>query len=75
MVGSDAGYAIAQQGAKSKDARQRSLAALALGDIGRSDAQPTLAQLLTDRESPDVRLCAAKALLQLQPPTANASNQ
>ena len=75
MVGSDAGYAIAQEGTRSKDPRQRALAALALGAIGRTDAQGMLGQLLDDGESAYVRVCAAKAVLQLQPAgTANARN-
>jgi HEAT repeat protein len=55
---------VALIGAKSIDPRQRLLAALAFGDIGRTDAQPVLAGLLTDSET-DVRLAAAGALLQI----------
>lgn len=66
VLGSDAGYAIAAQGAKSKDPRQRWLAALAFGSMGRNDAQAYLSDLLKDSESPEVRLCAAQAILQLQ---------
>ena len=40
------------------------LAALALGDIGRNDAQGTLAQLLKDQNQ-DVRIAAATAILEL----------
>lgn len=65
MLGSDEGYTIAIQGASSKDVRERHLAALALGAIGRSDAQPALARLLADPE-PSVRLAAAVAVLQLK---------
>ncbi|HEY7119906.1 MAG TPA: HEAT repeat domain-containing protein [Tepidisphaeraceae bacterium] len=73
MLGSDAGYAIAADLARSRDANQRMLAALALGAIGRPDAQPLLADLLKDRDSADIRLCAAQAILQLKPPTAPAT--
>jgi len=65
MIGSDAGYAIAQKGAKSVDPRQKVLAALAFGQIGRADAQPILAPMLKDPNAP-VRLAAATALLQLK---------
>jgi HEAT repeat protein len=65
MIGSDEGYGVAVKGAKSNDPRQRHLAALALGEIGRSDAQPILANLLDDKE-PAVRLAAATAVLQLK---------
>lgn len=64
LVGSDSGYAIAAKGAASSDPRQRMLAAMAFGAIGRSDAQPTLANLLKDPDA-DVRVAAATALLQL----------
>jgi HEAT repeat protein len=65
MLGSDEGYGVAMQGASSVDPRQRSLAALAFGAIGRSDAQPILGPMLKDSD-PDVRLSAATALLQLK---------
>jgi len=64
-LGSDEGYAIAMKGAESSDSIQRSLAALALGAIGRSDAQPELGKLLDD-STPAVRLSAATALLELR---------
>lgn len=64
MLSSDAGYTIAIEGAKAPDARRRWLAALALGDIRRTDAQSALAPLLKDSD-PTVKLCAAKAILQL----------
>lgn len=64
-LGSDDGYGVALQGAKSVDPRQRFLAALAFGAIGRTDAQPMLAKLLNDANS-EVRLAAAEALLQLK---------
>jgi len=78
-IGSDAGYGVALRLAGAEDARQRGMAALALGDIGRLDAQPVLARLLREDPSADVRLHAAAALLQLYhqaapydpPPTAN----
>lgn len=64
MLGSDAGYKIAQDAAASKDPQQRFLAALALGAIGRADAQDELRKLLAAPE-PNVRLAAATAILQL----------
>ncbi len=67
LLGSDAGYAVAQNGARSKDPRQRLLAALAFGAIGRSDAQEILAGLLKDAE-PAVRVAAATAVLELNAP-------
>jgi HEAT repeat protein len=69
MLGSDEGYKIAQDGARSKDPNQRFLAALALGAISRADAQDDLRKLLDDVE-PNVRLAAASALLQLANPQA-----
>jgi HEAT repeat protein len=74
-LGSDAGYKVALDGAASRDVRQRTLAVLALGDIGRADAQQTLANLLKDRDSDDLRLSAAKALLQLKSPTSTARTE
>jgi HEAT repeat protein len=78
-IGMDAGYGVALKGAKSPDARQRFLGAMAFGAIGRSDAQPALAPLLNDTDA-QVRLGAATAMLQLKPPTpgpitAGAGNQ
>ena len=64
MLGSDEGYVVAQNACKATDARQRYLAALALGAIARPDAQDDLAPLLKDPE-PDVRVAAATAILQL----------
>ena len=66
VLGSDAGYGIATEAARSRDVNQRHRAALALGDIGRTDAQPILADLLKDRESADVRLAAARSVLRLK---------
>jgi HEAT repeat protein len=65
MLGSDEGYGVAMKGVKSADPRQRHLAALAFGAIGRTDAQPYLEPLLKDSD-PDVRLASATALLQLK---------
>ena len=65
MIGSDEGYGVALKGASSTDPRQRLLAALAFGAIGRSDAQETLANLLKD-DNTDVRVAAATAILQLK---------
>jgi hypothetical protein len=60
----DLGYDIAKKGAGSSEPKLRVLAALALGAIGRTDAQPTLAALLKDAD-PDVRVAAATAILQV----------
>lgn len=65
LVGKDDGYGVVVRGARSRDARQRHLAALAFGAIKRRDAQSTLRELLRDLE-PDVRLAAATAILQLK---------
>jgi HEAT repeat protein len=65
MLGSDEGWTIAIKGAHSADARQRIMAAMALGAIGRSDLQPRLAELMKD-DSAQVRLAAATAILQLR---------
>ena len=65
MIGSDAGMGVALKAVDSRDARQRGMAALALGDIGRTDAQPALERLLKDKD-PAVRLAAATAVLQLR---------
>lgn len=67
MIGSDEGMTVALRKVDAKDPRQRGMAALALGEIGRSDAQPALAKLLKDSE-PSVRLSAATAILQLKAP-------
>ena len=65
MLGSDAGYGVALKGFKSKDPRQRMLAGLAFGTIGRTDAQDELAQLLRDSDH-DVRIAAATSLLMMR---------
>lgn len=65
MIGSDEGYALAVEGARSNDARERALAALALGAIARPDAQDHLAGLLKDKD-PATRVAAATAILQLR---------
>lgn len=66
MLGNDLGMGVALQAADSRDARQRGMAALAMGAIGRTDAQPELGKLLRDKD-PNVRLAAAQAILQLKP--------
>jgi len=66
-LGSAAGYSVAAINLKSKDPRILVMAALALGAIGRSDAQPLLAPLLGDSQQ-SVRLAAAAAILELKPP-------
>jgi HEAT repeat protein len=65
MLGSDDGYGVALKGARSADPRQRMLAALAFGAIGRSDSQSSLSVLLRDVNQ-DVRIAAATAILQLK---------
>jgi HEAT repeat protein len=69
MLGSDEGYKIALDAARSGDPNQRFLAALAFGAVGRSDAQDELRRLLGDPE-PNVQLAAATAVLQLNNPAA-----
>jgi len=65
QLGSDEGYGVATLAAGSKDPRIRSLAALALGAIGRADSQPLLQKLLNDVDA-NVRLAAATGILQLK---------
>jgi HEAT repeat protein len=65
MLGSDEAFVLAMDGTRSTESRQRYLASLALGAIGRSDAQDALVPLLKDAD-PDVRVAAAAAILQLQ---------
>jgi HEAT repeat protein len=65
MLGSDEGYAIAAKAAGSSDARQRFMAATALGAIGRPDSQPILRRLLAD-DYESVRIAAAQAILELK---------
>ena len=64
QLGSDDGYGVALKGAKSGEGRQRFLAALAFGAIGRSDAQPTLRKLMNDRDR-RVKVAAATGLLEI----------
>jgi HEAT repeat protein len=64
-LGSDEGYGVAMAGANSADPRQRAMAAMAFGAIGRRDAQPMLAVLLRDTDL-NVRVAAATAILQLK---------
>ena len=68
MIGSDAGYGVALNNIRTPDPRKKALAALAFGQIGRSDAQPILAPLLKDQEQ-YVRVAAATAILQLKQST------
>lgn len=65
MLGNDLGMGVALKAVESKEPRQRALAALALGAIGRTDAQDELARLLRDSDA-SVRLSAAQAILQLK---------
>ena len=67
ILGSDEGYGIVLQGAKSADPTDRLLATLAFGAIGRSDSQDLLRELLKDSES-SIRIAAATSILQLKPP-------
>lgn len=71
MLGSDAGYTIAMNATRDTDPRRRVMAAMALGAIGRSDAQPALTRLLGDQD-PNVKLASATAILQLKPPGARS---
>jgi HEAT repeat protein len=64
---SDEGYTIAMNATKSPDPRLKALSALALGAIGRSDAQSAIGPLLQDAD-PNVRLAAATGILELKPP-------
>jgi HEAT repeat protein len=64
-LGSDAGYGVALEGARSRDPMLRYMAAIAFGAIGRSDSQEVLATLLHDKEAEDIRLAAAYSLLQI----------
>lgn len=64
MLGSDLGYRVAEKAVDSKDPRQRALAALAFGTMGRTDAQPYLAQLLKDNDL-QVRVSAAAGMMEL----------
>jgi len=75
ILGSDAGFGVAQRAAKSVDQRERVLSALALGDIGRGDAQATLDVLLSDPDA-SVRLAAASAVgrLALVPQTVTPAS-
>lgn len=66
MLGADDGYGVASKYAKSIDPRQRGMAALAFGAIGRSDSQLRLKALMEDKEL-DVQLAAATAMLKLKP--------
>ena len=65
QLGLDEGYGVAMKATLSDDPRQRQLAALALGAIGRMDSQQALGKLLLDTNE-DVRLAASSALLQLR---------
>lgn len=65
MIGRDEGYGVAMKYMDSGEARQRQLAAMAFGAIGRTDAQEMLAKLLIDKDE-DVRIAAASSLLQLR---------
>jgi len=65
LLGSDEGYPLAMKYIHSSDARQRSMAASALGAIGQPQARDALTPLLSDSD-PHVRLAAARAILELK---------
>jgi HEAT repeat protein len=65
MLGWDDGYGWALKGAVSSDPQLRTLAALAIGAIGRSDSQDILKGLLADKDA-GVQIAAATAILQLK---------
>lgn len=67
----DLGYNIAMAGLKSSDPRQRLLGALALGAIGRTDAQDALRAVLKDADA-DARIAAATAILEIGKNPQNA---
>jgi HEAT repeat protein len=64
-LGDDAGYGVALRAVETGTPLQQGMAAAALGDVGRSDAQPILANLLRDSTNDNVRLAAAAAVLEL----------
>jgi HEAT repeat protein len=65
MLGSDEGLRIALDGTSASNTRQRYLAALALGAIGKPEGQEALARLLRDSD-PDIRVAAATGILQIK---------
>ncbi len=65
MLGSDEAYDKALAATTSTDTRQRSLAALALGAIGKRQSAESLGVMLKDID-PDVRVAASLAILQLR---------
>jgi HEAT repeat protein len=65
MLGSDEGYGLATKHIDSDQRVRRLLAGLALGAIGRPDAQRFLAPRLSDPD-PHVRVAVATAILQLR---------
>jgi HEAT repeat protein len=73
MLGSDEGWNVVVPAVKSADWRQRSMAALAMGSIGRSDLQPYLADLLKDPDAA-VRISAATGILQLRSSAVSNAN-
>lgn len=72
MIGSDAGFGVARSAALRPDPRQRTLAALALGAIGRPDCQATLSMLL-DAPEEEVRVAAATGILEVGAAVARSS--
>ena len=65
MLGSAEAYDKALAATSSTEARQRSLAALALGAIGKPQAAEPLGAMLKDID-PDVRVAASLGILQLK---------
>lgn len=63
-IGSDAGFGVARSAAMRPDPRIKSMAAMALGDIGRPDCQATLGMLLSAPEE-EVRVAAATGILKV----------
>jgi HEAT repeat protein len=72
QIGIDRGFGLAAEYVDDNDARRRSLSALALGDIGRTDAQPMLRKLLKDNNE-FVRVAAALAVRKLELGQGSAS--
>jgi HEAT repeat protein len=64
MIDSDAGYGLALKETANRERVRRIMAAVALGEIGRPDAQEALSKLIVDPQA-DVRLAAATALRQI----------
>ena len=66
MVGNNFGFQEAESHVGAKDARQRALAALALGAMKVPASRPLLSKLLSDPDA-SVRIAAANAVVQMGP--------